>query len=107
MPFIALEVAHEAVRLLREPLAIIARRDPPLADQLRRASQAAVLNLAEARRRRGRDQAQRIRVAAGEAGEARAALDVALAWRHITPAQRAALDATLDRVRAMLYRLTH
>ena len=60
MPFIALEVAHEAVRLLREPLAIIARRDAPLADQLRRASQAAVLNLAEARRRRGRDQAQRL-----------------------------------------------
>ena len=101
MPFIALEVAIEAVRLLREPLAIIARRDPGLADQLRRASQSVALNLAEAQRRRGRDRAQRVRIAAGEAGEARTALDLAVGLGYLTA--RPPAWAALDRVLALTW----
>ena len=101
MPFLALEFAHEAVRLLREPLAVIARRDKPLADQLRRASQNAVLQLAEARRRRGADRANRIRYGAGEADEARAALDLAVDSGYL-PARPPAWDA-LDRVLALTW----
>jgi len=101
MPFLALEAAHDAVRLLREPLAVIARRDPPLADQLRRASQGAVLNLAESQRRRGADRANRIRIGAGEAGEARAALDLAVSSGYL--AGRPPAWAALDRVLALTW----
>jgi four helix bundle protein len=86
---------------LREPLAVIARRDATLADQLRRASQNAVLQLAEARRRRGADRAHRIRTGAGEAGEARAALDIAVDSGYL--AARPAAWAALDRVLALTW----
>ena len=107
MAFEALDVTHAFLAALAETVAQIARRDHDLARQLRRAGSSIALNLAEGRQRAGRDQLHLYRIAAGSAAEVTAALDVALAWRHITPAQRAALDATLDRVRAMLYRLTH
>ena len=107
MAFEALDVSLAFVAALGELVPQIARRDPDLARQLRRAGSSISLNLAEGRQRVGRDGLHLYRVAAGSAAEVTAALDVALAWHHVTPAQRAALDATLDRVRAMCYRLTH
>jgi hypothetical protein len=41
------------------------------------------------------------------ASELTAALRIACARRYIAPAELAAVDASLDRVRAMLWRLTH
>ena len=107
MAFEALDVTHAFLAALAEVVAQIARRDPDLARQLRRAGSSIALNLAEGRQRAGRDQLHLYRISAGSAAEVTAALDVALAWHHVTPAQRAALDATLDRVRAMTFRLTH
>ena len=101
--FIALEVAHEAVRLLKSPLDAIARRDASLADQLRRAACSVVLNLAEGRRRRGRDRTHHFRIAAGSAAEARAALDLAVDLGYCAAAPEA--WARLDRVLALTWPL--
>ena len=48
---------------------------------------------------------QFFRIAAGSAAEVRAALEVALAWGCIDAAPEA--EAELDRVLAMVWRLTH
>jgi four helix bundle protein len=101
--FIALEVAHDAVRHLREPIEAVARRDPSLADQLRRAACSAVLNLAEGRRRRGRDRTHCFRIAAGSADEARSALELAVDLGYV--AERGAAWARLDRVLALTWPL--
>src|SRR5688572_20279238 len=104
MPFIAYDVSLEAIRQLRAPLAAIAARDASLAEQLRKAAASVPLNLREGRSRRGRDRTHLFRVAAGSAGEALAALDVAAAFGYLddAPAARAALD----RVLALLWPLT-
>ena len=47
--FIAYEVSLEVIRLLRPVLPLIQRHDPDLADQLRRASNAVPLHIAEGR----------------------------------------------------------
>ena len=99
--FIALETAHDAVRHLKAPIALVARRDASLADQLRRAACSAVLNLAEGRRRRGADRAHFIRMAAGSAAEARAALDLAVDLGYLDARPEA--WARLDRVLALTW----
>ena len=45
-------------------------------------------------------------MAAGSASEVTVALRIAVAKRYVTATELAELDATLDRVRAMLYRLS-
>ena len=107
MPFVAYELAVELVTLLQPLVAKVATRDPDLARQLRTAATSAPLNLAEGRRREGKDQCYHYRVAAGSAEETRACLQVAAAWGHLDEASAATPLATLDRVAAMLYRLTH
>ena len=57
--------------------------------------------------RAGLDKADLYRKAAGSAGELTTALRIARARRYITAADYDAIDAALDRVRAMLWRLTH
>jgi type II secretory pathway component PulM len=47
------------------------------------------------------------RVAAGSAAEVRAALALARAWTFVPPARLATAETLLDRVLAMLWRLTH
>ena len=61
--------------------------------------------LAEGNRRMGLNRMQFSRIAAGSAAEVKAALEVARAWGHIEFAPAA--EAELDRVLAMLWRLTH
>ena len=45
-------------------------------------------------------------MAAGSASEVTTALRIAVAKRYISPVEFAEIDAVLDRIRAMLYRLT-
>lgn len=59
------------------------------------------------RARRDGDQRRHYEMAAGSAGEVTTALRIALAKGYITATEAAEVDAVLDRVRAMLYRLTH
>src|ERR1041385_8847098 len=85
----------------------VRQRRKSLADEIGRAAESVALNVSEARERAGLDRADLFRRAAGSASELTTALRIARARGYITPAEFAAVDATLDRVRAMLYRLTH
>ncbi len=107
MPFIAFDVALEMIAHLRQPLAAITSRDPDLASQLRRAAASVPLNLAEGRRRQGRDRLYHWRVAAGSADEVVASLRIAEAWGHVERAAISPALASCDRVLGMPWRLTH
>ncbi len=105
--FDALEVSLELVRSLREPLSVVRSRDPQLFDQIRRAATSVVLNLAEGRRRLGRDRLNHWRIASGSVDEVRAALRLASAWGDLDPERSATSVRLADRVAAMAWRLTH
>jgi four helix bundle protein len=66
-------------------VARIARHDPDLARQLRRASSAVVLNTAEGRYARGRQRAACYNVALREMRESYAALEVSVRLRYVAP----------------------
>lgn len=104
-PFHVYGAALGLVSELRSVLAELMKSDRSLADQLRRAATSVVLNIAEGNRRTGKDRLQFFRIAAGSAAEVRAALEVAQAWGMVDLAP--AVEAELDRVLAMLWKLTH
>ena len=106
MRFDALEISLDVIRSLRQPLARIRLRDRSLHDQIRSAASSIPLNLAEGRRRAGGDRAHHWRIAAGSADELRAALRVAVAWGDVEDADVSRALDLLDRVLAMLWRLT-
>ncbi len=107
MTFQVLEVALELVAALRAPVASIAARDTDLARQLRRAASSVPLNIGEGNQRRGGDRVHHFRIAAGSAAETSAALRVAQAWGYAGADSLEPAFALCDRVRAMLWRLTH
>ena len=80
-------------------------RRPPLADQLERAATSVALNLAEAHARVARDRVRALRIAAAEARETRAALDVSRALRHVDGATMAPAAAIADRLGGVLHGL--
>ncbi len=104
MSFEALDVAITLIEQLRPLVEQIAKRDRALADQIRRAGSGVALQLAEGAERVGRDRTHLFRVARGSTLEVDAALRVAVAWRYIDDAP--AVAVALDRLRAMLWRLT-
>ncbi len=101
------EVSKQAVRGLRPVIEAVQVSDRDLARQMRRAGSSVLLNIAEGWRRLGRDRRQHYVIAAGSNAEVRAALDVCEALGYLDSESFAELDALLDRVSAMLYRLTH
>ncbi len=107
MSFEAFDVALDLVRNVREPLAAVAERDAALAEQLRRAAASVPLNVAEGRRRQGRDRLHLWRVAAGSASEVSASLRVAEAWGYVGGEAITPALSSCDRVLAMLWRMTH
>ena len=105
--FQAFRVAMQAIALLPPVIArVAAAGDRSLADQLRRAAASIALNLDEGAERRGRDQAHFYRIANGSARETRTALDVAVALGYLGADDIADAWALLDRVAAMLCKLT-
>ena len=104
--FQVLDVAISLVPLLKEPLEQLAKRNPPLTDQLRRAVESIPFNIAEGNRRVGRDRLHFWRMAAGSADEARTALRVAIGWGQVREPEVAQALSVCDRVLAMLWRLT-
>ena len=103
--FHAYDAALGMVAALRPVMAQLSKCDRALTDQVRRAASSVALNLAEGNRRTGQDRMQFFRIAAGSAAEVRAALEVARAGGYIEAAP--VVEAELDRVLAMVWRLTH
>ena len=104
MRFVLLELSLALIRLLKRLIAKVAVRDRDLANQLRRAASSVPLNIAEARRRGGRDRAHLFRVALGSAAEVAAALEVAVGWDYLDRAEIAEALAALDQIQAMAWR---
>jgi four helix bundle protein len=100
-------VSIELIQLLRPLVERIRRRDRGLADQLVRAANSIALNVAEADKSQGGNVRTRFHSAAGSASETRMALRVAVAWGYVAAAQAKDAEAHLDRVIAMLWKLTH
>ena len=74
-----------------------------LADQLKRAAQSVVLNIAEARGNDAGNARTRFSTACGSAKEVRAALNVASDWGYIETHMATHLDRKLDEVCAITW----
>ena len=105
--FQALSVALELIGAVRPILSKVEKRDPGLAKQLRSALTSIPLNLSEGNRRLGKDRTHLWSIAAGSADEARTCLLIALAWEYVEQATLEEPLELLDRVLAMLWKLTH
>ncbi len=103
--FIAYEVSLELVRSLRPLVPVIEVQDRDLADQIRRAASSVVLNLAEGQRSAKGNRQKHYAIAHGSANEVKAALQTATAWGWLGDDVMPA--AVLDRLLALLWRLTH
>ena len=105
--FDAYDLALQAALALRPLFDPINRRDPDLCRQMRRAASSVAMCLDEGSQRTGRDRFHLYRVAAGSAAEVRTALALATTWGYIAQTQAAFASALLDRVVAILWRVTH
>ncbi len=105
--FDCLEVSLSVMDRVAAVEAKIRSKRKSLADEIGRAAESVSLNISEGRMRAGLDKADMYRRAAGSAGELTTALRIARARRYITPAEHDAIEVELDRVRALLWRLTH
>lgn len=91
-----------------QPLIVrIKQKDQALADQLSRAACSVTLNIAESNYSDPGNRRARLFTAAGSANEVRAALKVAIARAYCSPADVVVAQQLLDRVVAMLWKLTH
>jgi four helix bundle protein len=100
-------IALQAIGELRVLMPRIRRHDRDLANQLRRSASSIALNIGEAAYSDPGTSKARFHSAAGSANETRTALAVAIAWGYTTEEQAASALVLLDRVIAMLWRLTH
>ena len=95
--------ARTVVRELVPLVHVIRAHDKSLADQLKRAAQSVVLNIAEARGSDAGNARARFSTACGSAKEVRAALNVASDWGYIETRMAAQLDERLDEVCAITW----
>jgi len=95
--------ARKVVRELVPLLHAIREHDKSLADQLKRAAQSVVLNIAEARGSDAGNARARFSTACGSAKEVRAALNVASDWGYIETGTATHLDERLDEVCAITW----
>ena len=100
------EVSLKLIEALEPLVSRIKRRDRSLADQLVRAASSVTLNISEADYSDPGNKRARLFTAAGSANEVRAAVKVAVAWKYCAPAEVAEAQLLVDRVIAMLWRLT-
>ena len=105
--FEVLEVSLDLIRVMRPLVERIAQLNRSLAAQLKSATTSIASNIGEGSRRLGRDRVHLWTVAAGSADEVRTQLVVAVAWGDIEQAAVEPALALVDRILAMLWRLTH
>ncbi len=107
MAFDALVVALEINRTVAPLARVIAHHDADLARQVRKATMSISANLAEGRRRAGKDRLHLFRVADGSAAEVKVHLEEAQAWGFVEGKSLVDALSLLDRELAMTWRLTH
>ena len=106
MGLIVQQKALEAAKGLQPVLPIIRKADKDLFDQVRRAMNSVVLNIAEAAGNDPGTAKARFATACGSAKEVRAGLQLAAAYGYIGQPRVAKLDIALDQVCAMSWRLS-
>jgi four helix bundle protein len=106
MPFIVESLSLQMIEAIQPVVARIRREDKSLADQLVRAATSVSLNIAESAYSDPGNRRARLFTAAGSANEVRAALRVAVAWRYCAGGQVQAALELVDRVIAMLWKLS-
>ena len=97
------ERARGVVRELAPLVRTIREHDKSLADQLKRAAQSVVLNIAEGRGSDAGNARARFSTACGSAKEVRAALNVASDWGYVETQMATHLDERLDEVCAIAW----
>jgi four helix bundle protein len=106
MRLIVQQKALQAAAELQQLLPVIRKRDRDLFDQVRRAMNSVVLNIAEAEGNDAGTAKSRFATACGSAKEVRAGLQLAAAYGYIGQTRLAKLDVALDQVCAMSWRLS-
>jgi four helix bundle protein len=107
MSFDTLEMSIAVLERVAPIEAKVRIRRKKLADEIGRAADSISLNVSEGRQRAGLDRVDFYRRAAGSAAEFTTALRVARIRGCITRDDFANVDEVLDRVRALLWKLTH
>jgi four helix bundle protein len=105
-PFRLVDIGLRAIERLGPVVSKIERRNPNLADQLRRALTSAPLLAAEGNRARKNNRTAKLEAAGAEAAEAETALRVAVAWDYVTLAEVEDGMDSLDHFQAVVRRLT-
>jgi four helix bundle protein len=106
MALVVQQLTLEVISQLRPLVTRIQRRDRSLAQQLQRAASSIALNIGEAEYSDPGNRRARFHTAAGSAGETRTAVQVAVAWGYVNEAQTEQALQQLDRIVAMLWRLS-
>ncbi len=102
--FHAYEIAKQLITALAPQVVQIKQEDLELADQLKRAAQSVLLNLAEGQKYSNGNRLRHYEIAHGSANEVRAALDAAVAWGWI--GSDGPERVLVDRMLAILWKLT-
>ncbi|HSN81742.1 MAG TPA: four helix bundle protein [Polyangiales bacterium] len=106
MGLIVQQRALEAAGGLRQVLHVVRKRDKALFEQMHRAMNSVVLNIAEADGNDAGTAKARFATACGSAKEVRAGLRLAVAYGYVTSTNIRAVDNALDEVCAMSWRLS-
>ena len=106
MAFQVEELSLELIEALQPLMSRLKQRDKSLEDQLRRAASSIGLNLAEAAFSDPGNKRARLFTAAGSAGETRHALRQAIAWRHVPAGDAEPALRLVERIVAILWRMT-
>lgn len=106
MSFRVEELTLQFVEALVPLMPRIKQRDKSLEDQLRRAAASVGLNAAEAWGSDPGNRRARLHSASGSAHEARHALRQAIAWRYVSAREAGAAMRLVERVAAVLWRMT-
>ncbi len=100
------KVTLELIAALKPLMPAIRKQDRDLANQLLRAANSIALNLSEGEKTDAGNGRARFFTSAGSANESRMALKVAIAWGYVAPERAAVPLALLDRIVAMLWKLS-
>ncbi len=106
MRLIIQQRALEAARGLRQVMPVIKKRDRSLFDQIHRAMNSVVLNIAEAEGNDPGTAKARFASACGSAKEVRAGIQLGVAYGYFPSATVKSVDTALDEVCAMSWRLS-